>query len=346
MRTQRLPFSEDAVREAARVLAGGGLVAFPTETVYGLGARADRAEAVRRIFTAKGRPAGNPLIVHVADRGGAAALAAEWPEVADALAAAFWPGPLTLVVKRAPGAVADEVAAAGPTVAVRVPAHPAALALLQAARVPVAAPSANRSTTVSPTTADHVLKTLDGEIDVVLDAGPTGFGIESTIVDVSGAVRHADAHAVAGVPRRPVLTVLRHGAVPASKLVSFGDVIDATKVAVAETARAAAPGMHAKHYAPRAKVAMAAPESVQAEVEARRAARARVGSIERTASAAGAGDALRCVLPADPEGYARELYAALHALDDAGCDLIVIAQVPEDDAWAAVRDRLRRAAAD
>ena len=334
------------MREAARVLVGGGLVAFPTETVYGLGARADRAEAVRRIFTAKGRPSGNPLIVHVEDRDAARALAAEWPEVADALAAAFWPGPLTLVVRRADGAVADEVTAGGPTVAVRVPAHPAALELLRAAHVPVAAPSANRSTTVSPTTAEHVLKTLDGEVDVVLDAGPTGFGIESTIVDVSGAVRHAGARAVAGVPRRPLLTVLRHGAVPASALVRFGDVIDATKISVAETARAAAPGMHAKHYAPRAKVVLVAPESVRAEVDARRAEGARVGAIVREPSTQGPGEEIKRVLPADPEGYARGLYAALHALDDALCDAIVIARAPEGDAWAAVRDRLRRAAAD
>lgn len=331
------------------MLVAGGLVAFPTETVYGLGARADRSEAVSRIFAAKGRPAGNPLIVHVEGIEAARALADGWPEVAQALAETFWPGPLTLVVRRGEGAVADEVTAGGGTVAVRVPAHPVALELLRAARVPVAAPSANRSTTVSPTTADHVLKTLDGAIDAVLDAGPTGFGIESTIVDVT--------RATPGDRARAELRLLRHGAVPALALARFGDVVDMTTGAVATTDRADAPGMHERHYAPRAHVILVAGESVRAEVEARRATGARVGALDRAggaasagdaasaASAASAGDAMWRALPGDPEGYARGLYAALHDLDDAGCDVIVIARPPEDAAWAAVRDRLRRAAA-
>ena len=319
------------------MLLAGGLVAFPTETVYGLGARADRSEAVSRIFAAKGRPAGNPLIVHVGEIEAARALAEGWSEVAQALAEAFWPGPLTLVVRRAEGAVAGEVTAGGPTVAVRVPAHPVALDLLRAARVPVAAPSANRSTTVSPTTAEHVLKTLDGAIDAVLDAGPTGFGIESTIVDVS--------RAASGEGSQGALRLLRHGAVPASALARFGEVVDVTTSAVAKTDRADAPGMHEKHYAPRAQVILVAPERVRAEVEAQRATGARVGALDRGAGAEGASDATWRSLPEDPEGYARGLYAALHELDDAGCDAIVVARPPEDAAWDAVRDRLRRAAA-
>ncbi|MFO0586758.1 MAG: L-threonylcarbamoyladenylate synthase [Polyangiaceae bacterium] len=333
METRRLLFSDAAIREAAAALVAGGLVAFPTETVYGLGARADRGEAVRRIFAAKGRPSGNPLIVHVADRDGARALSAEWPAIADALAEAFWPGPLTLVVRRAEGAVADEVTAGGPTVAVRVPAHPAALALLREARVPVAAPSANRSTTISPTTADHVQKTLDGAIEVVLDAGPTGFGIESTIVDVT----------------RSPMRLLRHGAVPLAALARFGEVIDVTARAVDASERADAPGMHAKHYAPRARAELADPADV-AVIASRLIARGeRVGAIVTEGAATivrADGRAICEVLPADPEGYARGLYAALHRLDDAGCDAIVIARVDASDAWAAVRDRLRRATAE
>ena len=332
MRTVLLPLSDAAIREAAAVLRTGRLVAFPTETVYGLGARADRSEAVRGIFAAKGRPSGNPLIVHVADRDAARSLAAEWPEVADALAAAFWPGPLTLVVRCAAGAVVDEVTAGGAEVGLRVPAHPVALALLREAGVPVAAPSANRSTTISPTTAEHVRKTLDGAIDVVLDAGPTGFGIESTIVDVS----------------RTPMRLLRHGAISLEVIARFGEVVDATVSAVEVATRADAPGMHAKHYAPRARTRLVPAGEVRGAVEVEAASGARVGVIERGCVTAGGvvPEGLDVELAADPEGYARELYAALHRLDDAGCDVIVIAEVPEGAAWTAVRDRLRRATAD
>lgn len=328
MRTSRLSLSDAAIREAAEALVRGRLVAFPTETVYGLGARADRAEAVLRIFAAKGRPSGNPLIVHVADREAARALASEWPDAAEALGRAFWPGPLTLVVRREPRSIVDEACAGGATVGVRVPAHPVALELLRIAGVPVAAPSANRSTTISPTTAEHVLKTLEGRVDVVLDAGPTGFGIESTIVDVTR------------VPMR----LLRHGAIPLADIARFGEVVDATAGASSPEVRAEAPGMHAKHYAPRAKVILVEAAEVAAEVAARQAAGQRTGAIERAPGTVVEG--LREGLAAEPEGYARELYAALHRLDDAGCDAIVIAQVPDDGGWAAVRDRLRRASAD
>jgi len=328
VRTSRLSLSDAAIREAAEALVRGRLVAFPTETVYGLGARADRAEAVLRIFAAKGRPSGNPLIVHVADREAARALASEWPDAAEALGRAFWPGPLTLVVRREPRSIVDEACAGGATVGVRVPAHPVALELLRIAGVPVAAPSANRSTTISPTTAEHVLKTLEGRVDVVLDAGPTGFGIESTIVDVTR------------VPMR----LLRHGAIPLADIARFGEVVDATAGASSPEVRAEAPGMHAKHYAPRAKVILVEAAEVAAEVAARQAAGQRTGAIERAPGTVVEG--LREGLAAEPEGYARELYAALHRLDDAGCDAIVIAQVPDDGGWAAVRDRLRRASAD
>src|SRR5690348_13744143 len=174
----------EAIAEAARILRAGGLVAFPTETVYGLGANALDASAVARIFAAKGRPANNPLIIHIADASDVRKVVADWPESAGRLAERFWPGPLTLVLPRC-DAVPDAVTAGGPTVAVRVPAHPVAQALVRAAGVPIAAPSANRSMELSPTRAEHVLRGLDGRIDVLLDGGPTAGGIESTVLDLT-----------------------------------------------------------------------------------------------------------------------------------------------------------------
>jgi L-threonylcarbamoyladenylate synthase len=340
LRTERLGADAAGVARAAQLLAAGALVAFPTETVYGLGARADRAEAVRRIFEAKQRPAGNPLIVHVASVEAARALAAAWPDAAERLAAAFWPGPLTLVVRRAAGAVADEVAANGPTVALRAPMHPIARALLQACALPIAAPSANRSTSISPTRAEHVHKTLDGRIDAVLDGGATGFGIESTIVDVTAS------------PAR----LLRHGAISLAALSAHVAVHDAAALVTPDGARAPSPGTAARHYAPRAELVVVAPGAVAEVAALRRAEGLEVGTLERVGARAstevGARESkprppasLGEMLPDDPAGYAAGLYAALHRLDDAGCDCIVVAAVPEEAGWAAVRDRLRRASA-
>jgi len=328
--TERLAISASAIARAAARIREGGLVAFPTETVYGLGARADESAAVSAIFAAKGRPAGNPLIVHVADVEAARAVAEEWPAAAAALAAAFWPGPLTLVVKRRLGAggVAEEVAAGGPSVALRVPAHPVALALLRAAGLPIAAPSANVSTGISPTTADHVLKSLGGRIDAVLDGGPTGFGIESSIVDVT---------------REPAV-LLRHGAIPLGAIAARTPVIDGAGVIVAEGERAAAPGSHARHYAPRAQVRLLPAEGVSGAVAALRSGGQRTGALEVAPGTVA--EAPREVLPDEAAGYAAGLYAALHRLEDAGCAVIVIATPPAGGAWAAVRDRLSRAAAD
>ncbi|MDF1501573.1 L-threonylcarbamoyladenylate synthase, partial [Roseisolibacter sp. H3M3-2] len=224
--------------EAAAVLRAGGLVAFPTETVYGLGAHALDADAVRRIFAAKGRPSYNPLIAHAADADGARALAAAWPDAAERLAAAFWPGPLTLVLPKRPH-VPDALTAGLPAVAVRVPAHPVALALLRAAALPVAAPSANRFTELSPTTAAHVAKALGDRVDLIVDGGPAGVGIESTVVDLTGA--------------RPAL--LRPGPLGAE---AIGAVLGETPTPGAVPDRVdaprAAPGMVERHYAPRAEV--------------------------------------------------------------------------------------------
>ncbi|HLH27882.1 MAG TPA: L-threonylcarbamoyladenylate synthase, partial [Acidimicrobiales bacterium] len=174
----------DALAEAARVLARGGLVAFATETVYGLGAVATDANAVARIFAAKGRPSVNPLIVHVADVGQAGECVADWPDAADRLAGRFWPGPLTLVLRRS-GRIPDIVTAGKATVGVRWPAGKVARGLIAGCGRPVAAPSANRSNRLSPTRAEHVLADLDGRIDLVLDSGPTAFGLESTVLDLT-----------------------------------------------------------------------------------------------------------------------------------------------------------------
>ena len=228
--------SSDALRHAADVLRRGGLVAFPTETVYGLGANALNPAAVARIFAAKGRPANNPLIVHVARIEQARELAADWPDAAERLAARFWPGPLTLVVSRAT-IVPDIVTAGAATVALRLPAHPVARALLEAANLPIAAPSANRSNQISPTTADHVLHGLGSAVDVVLDGGPAAGGLESTVLDLS-----------TDPPR-----LLRPGFVRPSQIEQVIGRIDCPEISIHDpTTALPSPGTQPRHYAPRA----------------------------------------------------------------------------------------------
>ncbi|HTU92605.1 MAG TPA: L-threonylcarbamoyladenylate synthase, partial [Gemmataceae bacterium] len=228
----------EALAEAARVLRGGGLVAFPTETVYGLGANALDASAVARIFAAKGRPANNPLIVHVANAGEARNVVADWPASAALLAEYFWPGPLTLVLPKR-DTVPDVVTAGGPTVAVRVPAHPVAQALSRAADLPIAAPSANRSTELSPTRAEHVLRGLDGRIEMLLDGGPTSGGIESTVLDLT-----------ATPPR-----LLRPGLIGVAEIEavigSLARVCSLTVAVQNSPQPLPSPGMMPRHYAPR-----------------------------------------------------------------------------------------------
>lgn len=281
-----------------------------------------------RIFEAKGRPSGNPLIVHVANEASARALASDWTAAASALAKAFWPGPLTLVVERKIGgetSVSDACAASGSSVGLRVPEHPIARALIEAAGVPVAAPSANRSNTISPTTAAHVAKTLADAIDAILDGGATGFGIESTIVDVRST------------PAR----LLRHGAIAIEALRDVTPIVDATGQATRESDVAPAPGNYARHYAPRATLLIA--EGVPPQTLLAIDAGARVGALVLEGSPVPRGASHVVKLPANADGFAAGLYAALHHLDDAGCDVILAAPPPEGSAWAAVRDRLRRA---
>jgi L-threonylcarbamoyladenylate synthase len=330
--TLRLRYGPDAVARAAAMLVEGRTVAFPTETVYGLGARADWPSAVQAIFEAKGRAPENPLIVHVADIAAARALAARWTDEAERLAAAFWPGPLTLVVEARAGGVAREVTAGGPTVALRVPSHPVARELIIAVGLPIAAPSANRSTTVSPTTADHVLKTLEGRIDCVLDAGAAARGIESTIVDVS---------------RSPAV-VLRQGAIPLEVLRAVVPLVDESARRTKPGGPARSPGSYSRHYAPRAKLVVVPPSDVARRAEACAARGERVGviSCEGEASLAASNQLVVISLPTEPEAYASGLYAALHRLDDEGCHAIIVGDVPAGGAWDAIRDRLRRGSAE
>ncbi|MBW3571116.1 MAG: threonylcarbamoyl-AMP synthase [Gemmatimonadetes bacterium] len=318
-----------ALEQAARVLRDGGLVAFPTETVYGLGAHALDPAAVQRIYQAKGRPAYNPLIVHVADAAAARALAASWPEQAERLAAAFWPGPLTLVLPKH-DSIPHSVTAGLPSVALRVPAHPVAHALLRAAGIPVAAPSANRSTAVSPTTARHVARSLGERVDVIVDGGPCPVGIESTVLSLAG----------------PVPTLLRPGTISVDDLRPvIGDVALPSGATHATAARPS-PGMLDRHYAPRATVRLV-PGAERARVLADAAESVdggnRVGAL-LLEDARDARIAPVVRMPDDPAGYAARLYAALHELDEAGCDLILIDPPPDAPAWSGVRDRLRRAA--
>jgi L-threonylcarbamoyladenylate synthase len=310
-----------ALAQGAELLRAGRLVAFPTETVYGLGANALDETAVQRIYEAKGRPALNPVIVHVASAAAARELALDWPAVADALARAFWPGPLTIVVRKRP-IVPDIVSAGGDTVGLRVPAHPLALALLEQARIPVAAPSANLSTQVSPTTAQHVERGLGERVDLIIDGGATDVGIESTVVDVTG-----------GVPR-----ILRPGMIAREAVARVAGAAEA-----AETSGPAAPlrspGMLDKHYAPRARVRLVPRGVMAGSLETLRDA-GRVGALSFGRVDA---DAAR-VMPQEPEAYARTLYAALHEMDDARCDVILVERPPETPEWAAIIDRLERAA--
>lgn len=308
---------DEQVARAVEVLRRGGLVAVPTETVYGLAADASRPAAVRRIFEAKGRPADHPLIVHMASAEGLVTWARHVPMAAWALAAAFWPGPLTLVLERA--AEVDPVVTGGlDTIAVRVPSHPLTLAILERFGGGIAAPSANRFGHVSPTTADHVRADLGGRVELIVDGGPCRVGIESTIVDLTGA--------------RPA--VLRLGAVTSEAL---GAVLGEA-VGVDEGGRVRAPGQLASHYAPRAAVEVVARERAVAVAVARRSAGERLALVSSSADA-------DVALPADAEGYARRLYAAMREADALDVDTLLIEAAPTGALAAALSDRLARAAA-
>jgi L-threonylcarbamoyladenylate synthase len=317
------------IARAAERLRAGRLVAFPTETVYGLGANALDSAAVGRVFWAKGRPATNPLIVHVADPSRVANVAANWPAVAARLADRFWPGPLTIVVPKNPS-VPDEVTAGGPTVAIRCPSHPVAHALLRAAEVPLAAPSANRSTELSPTRAEHVMRSLGGRIDLILDAGPCPGGIESTVVDVTGSV----------------VRVLRPGPITVPVL---EEAVGPVEVAARDEGVARSPGRMEKHYSPQTELRIVDGNDLLEESSDAHNAGLRVGIVQFTRSKPSIKEqdtpsGTLMYLPRDPDHAAPLLYEALHRLDLAGLDLILVEPPHDTPEWAAIRDRLARAA--
>ncbi|UYB40961.1 L-threonylcarbamoyladenylate synthase [Streptomyces sp. Je 1-4] len=312
------------IEKAAGVLRAGGLVALPTETVYGLGANAEDPAAVARIFQVKGRPPSHPLIVHI---GGAEQLD-DWvedvPAAARVLAERFWPGPLTLVLRRGPR-VPLEATGGLQTVAVRVPDHPVALALLAAFGGGVAAPSANRFGSVSPTTADHVRAELGDAVDFVLDGGPCEVGVESTIVDATGEIP----------------SVLRPGGVTREDL----EAVLGFPLAVPSTSRVRVPGQHPSHYAPRARVVLVEPEKVIAQAEFSQELGHQVGVFLPPSLADAPVKAHAVVaVPDSMAAYAHGLYGFLRELDQQGCDLIVASLPVEEGLGLAIANRLRRAA--
>ncbi len=337
MVTQILQPDAAGIAAAAALLRAGQLVAFPTETVYGLGGDALNPAAVAAIFAAKGRPAHDPLIVHLADARDLPRVAAAVPPLVDTLAAAFWPGPLTLVLARGP-AVPRAVTAGGPTVAVRVPAHPVARALISAAGTPLAAPSANRFGHTSPTDAAHVLADLGGRIAAVLDGGPTPIGVESTVLDLT----------------TPVPTLLRPGGVSLEALRALlGEV--ALGGEVAQGGALASPGLLARHYAPQSELWLvvgpeeAARQWLREQAIAATAAGRRVGLLVPDEDAALLADLAADIEPLGPaaaiEVVAQRLYAALRRLDARHPALILARDLGETGLARAVRDRLTRAAA-
>jgi L-threonylcarbamoyladenylate synthase len=330
--------SQEALGLAARILRAGGLVALPTETVYGLGANALDRTAVERIFAAKSRPAWDPIIVHIASGAMLEGLVEEVPSAARRLMEQFWPGPLTLLLPRSP-AVPDVVTAGRPLVGVRMPAHPVALGLIRRAGIPVAAPSANRFGHISPTTAQHVLDDLDGRIDAILDAGPSPRGVESTVLD----------------PSVTPMVIYRPGAVTAEQIREVAGPVEMYRSAGAlrETPAEAlpSPGVGIRHYAPRARLVL-----VEAPL-------AEFGACLEAAVQSEPGDAWGVMLPEGvarpeviieeraflwgrwnaPEELAQRLYAGLRALDAAGCTVILCPLPPAEGIGAAIRDRLKKA---
>ena len=284
------------------MIRAGELVAFPTETVYGLGANALDPKAIEKIFAAKGRPASSPLIVHVSSVEMARSLACDWPERAEKLARKFWPGPLTLVLPKQPH-VPDRLTAGLSTVGIRMPAHPVAQALIREAGVPIAAPSANPFTALSPTTAQHVRDSLGRGVAMVLDGGQSRVGIESTVLSL------ADSDAV----------LLRPGMITRREI---EEVIGPIRfLDRAPQGPHASPGLHARHYSPRTPLIL----------------------LQR-GQAPPAGHGICLAMPDDPRDYAAALYERLHRADSEGWDWIALEQPPEGEEWAAIRDRLQRAA--
>jgi L-threonylcarbamoyladenylate synthase len=337
-----------AIDRAAAILRAGGLVAFPTETVYGLGANALDADAVERIFAAKRRPSWDPVIVHIAPAAGQPSrrdvmlgpLVHETPEAARRLMETFWPGPLTLLLPRS-ASVPEAVTAGRPLVGVRMPSHPVALALIRRAGVPVAAPSANVFGHISPTTAEHVLRDLDGRIDVLLDAGPTEHGVESTVLD----------------PTQSPMVIYRPGAVTAEQIREIAGEVTlfhgGAEPIMPPTQSLAAPGLGLRHYAPDARLVLIEARLSELGHELARAAESLRGEhigvmlpteLADMAKGGGAREIYGWGSWKAPEELARNLYAGLRALDARGCTVILCPLPPGEGIGAAIRDRLRKAA--
>jgi L-threonylcarbamoyladenylate synthase len=310
------------IDEAARLLRAGRLVAFPTETVYGLGANALDAEAVARIYAAKGRPATSPLIVHVASIEMAKSLVAHWPEFADRLAQRFWPGPLTLVLEKQLEVQPEKylipaiVTAGLSTVAVRMPAHPIALALIRAAGVPLAAPSANRFTQLSPATADHVRRGLGDDVGFILDGGPCKVGIESTVLSLTESSP----------------TLLRPGAVSRTELEAIvGPIASAPEV---QSGGHPSPGMHRRHYSPLTTLYLATNGKLPDKGQ---------GIYLQHQQPPSRADVVIRQMPQSATDYAATFYEALHQADASHYDWIAVDVPPSTPEWEAIRDRLQRA---
>ncbi len=323
-----------AVARAAELLEAGELVVLPTETVYGLAANAFQPEMVAKIFESKGRPAHNPIIVHVDGLAMARSCVKEWPDTAQKLADAFWPGPLTLVLPRSTK-IPDIVVAGGETVGIRWPGHPLIREVIRRCGFPLAAPSANVSNQLSPTNAGHVAKGLGGKVKLIVDGGQSQIGIESTVVDLTvvpaiilrpGIIHEESLEAVLGPGNVGVRTI--------------GDGEDSSSLK--------SPGQMLKHYSPRARLEIVVWNSeaeLNEKLETAGVKRKQCWVLAHTEIPVGLEGVQVCVLPHDPEAYARALYAELHRCDEEGAKLIVVETVPDSAEWRGIADRLNRAAA-
>lgn len=327
-----------AVKRAAELLCRGEVVALPTETVYGLAANALNEKAVAKIFQIKGRPANNPVIVHVAGVEMARRCVSYWPAVADRLAKAFWPGPLTLVLPRT-REIPDLVTAGGATVGVRWPSHPFIQAVIRACDFPLAAPSANPSRQVSPTNAEHVRNHLGGKIHLIVDGGQSQVGIESTVLDLTPLLR----------ARAELPEILRPGMIHAESLAAAcGEVQNSKSKIQSQASTLRSPGLLKKHYSPKAKLVVLNWQNdadLQARLVARHVSLGTCHVIAHTKIPSGENFARVSVIPHDAEAFARAIYAELHHCDDAGAEWIVVETPPDLPEWSAIADRLRRAAA-
>jgi L-threonylcarbamoyladenylate synthase len=319
-----------AVRRAAELLRAGEVVVLPTETVYGLAANALNPAAVKRIYEVKGRPSHNPIIIHVAGRMMARESAAHWPQVAEQLAEAFWPGPLTMVLPRQKS-VPDIVTAGGETVGIRWPSHPFIQEVIKACGFPLAAPSANLSNQLSPTNAQHVAKQLEGKVPLIVDGGQAQVGIESTVVDLTST------------PPR----VLRPGMIHAESLLAVtGALAGDSHLAAGEVLRS--PGMLQKHYSPKARLIIRDwrdASDLLAQLAELKASLPGTHVISHTRIPLCAELANVSVIPHDAEAFARAMYGELHRCDEEGAKLIVVEAVPPTAEWQGIADRLKRAAA-